>query len=177
VKGGSFVLRETNVRDTFYIDSNLPSYARCYKIAAVDRSGNVGELSDAICIDNCPYYELPNIFSPNGDKCNDVFSAYNDRPTGGENGGPDCQISEDNKKRCARFVRSVHFRVYNRWGKEVYSYQSGGERTIYIDWDGRADNGKELSSGVYYFVADVVFDSVDPAKSGKTIKGWVQLLR
>lgn len=177
VVGGSFVLRETNVRDTFYIDANLPSFARCYKIAAVDRSGNVGELSDAICIDNCPYYELPNVFSPNGDKCNDVFSAYNDRPSGGENGGPDCEISEDNKKRCARFVRSVHFRVYNRWGKEVYNYQSGGERTIYIDWDGRADNGKELSSGVYYFVADVVFESVDPAKSGKTIKGWVQILR
>jgi hypothetical protein len=67
--------------------------------------------------------------------------------------------------------------VYNRWGKEVYGYQSGGERTIYIDWDGRSDDGKELSTGVYYFVADVVFESVDPEKSKKTIKGWVQLLR
>jgi hypothetical protein len=177
VKGGTFVLRQTNVRDTFYVDANLPSYARCYKIAAVDRSGNESELSEAICIDNCPYYELPNIFTPNDDGCNDKFSAYNDLLSGGESGGPDCEISDENKKRCARFVRSVNFRVYNRWGKEVYGYQSGGERTIYIDWDGRSDDGKELSTGVYYFVADVVFESVDPEKSKKTIKGWVQLLR
>src|SRR5690606_37205527 len=137
VKGGSFVLLQTNVRDTFYIDANLPSFARCYKIGAVDRSGNESELSDAMCIDNCPYYELPNVFSPNGDDCNDTFSAYNEATNGGETGGVACQISEDDKKRCARFVRSVRFRVYNRWGKQVYTYQSGGERTIYIEWDGR----------------------------------------
>ncbi len=177
VKGGSFVLQQTNVRDTFYIDSNLPSFARCYKISAVDRSGNESELSDAMCIDNCPYYELPNVFSPNGDDCNDTFSAYSDKSKGGENGAAPCEISDDDKRRCARFVRSVRLRVYNRWGKQVYTYQSGGERSIYIDWDGRGDNGKELSTGVYYYVADVVFDSVDPAKSEKTLKGWVQLLR
>jgi hypothetical protein len=176
VRGGTFVLQQTNVRDTFYVDANLPSYARCYKIQAVDRSGNPSKLSEAICIDNCPYYELPNIFTPNDDGCNDKFSAYNDLPSG-NSGSPDCEISDENKKRCARFVRSVNFRVYNRWGKEVYGYQSGGERTIYIDWDGRSDDGKELSTGVYYFVADVVFESVDPEKSKKTIKGWVQLLR
>jgi len=42
---------------------------------------------------------------------------------------------------CARFVQGVTFTVYNRWGKEVYSYQSGGENNIYIDWKGKDNAG------------------------------------
>ena len=76
VKGGEFTMIAENVRDTFYIDPDLLSFARCYKIAAVDVSGNVGELSEELCIDNCPYYELPNVFTPNNDDYNDVFSAF-----------------------------------------------------------------------------------------------------
>jgi hypothetical protein len=177
--GGDFVLHATGVRDLFFEDTNLASNARCYRVAAVDRSGNVGELSDPICIDNCPYYELPNIFTPNGDKCNDVFSAYHNRPVegGGEEGGPCTTIPQESRVKCARFVDKVEFRVYNRWGKEVYRYESGGERTIYIDWDGRDEEGRELSSGVYYYVAEVTFLTIDPAKRHQTIKGWVHLLR
>ena len=74
-------------------------------------------------------------------------------------------------------MEKVSVRIYNRWGKEVYAYESGGERTIYVDWDGRDANGRELSTGVYYYVADVTFDSVNPAKQNQIIKGWVHLLR
>ena len=179
---GEFVELPIEVRDTIYIDENLPSFARCYRIQAIDRSGNPSELSDPICFDNCPYYELPNFFSPNNDNCNETFSAYassNRTPTGEIPvlGTPCSELSTDITKRCARFVEKVNLRVYNRWGKEVYSYESGGERTIYIDWDGRDLDGRELSSGVYYYVADVIFDSVDPAKQNQVIKGWVQLMR
>lgn len=176
------------VRDTFFIDDGenhigLPSLAFCYKISAVDRSGNESELSDPSCNDNCPYYELPNVFSPNsGDECNDRFSAWR-MPNSyiksiDENGvidwGP-CGPVDVTK--CARFVESVVFSVYNRWGKEVYSYESGSERSIYIDWDGRDNEGRELAAGIYYYAAEVKFDSVDPAKANQTIKGWVHLLR
>lgn len=167
------------IRDTVYIDENLPSFARCYRIQAVDRSGNASELSDLVCFDNCPYYELPNIFTPNDDGCNDLFSAFSNRNFTGEDGmSGDCAPpGEDIKARCARFVEKVFVRIYNRWGKEVYSYESGGERTIYVDWDGRDENGRELSTGVYYYIADVTFDSVDPAKQNQVIKGWVHLMR
>jgi hypothetical protein len=133
-------------------------------------------LSEAVCNDNCPYYELPNVFTPNGDECNNVFSAYSDRNTGGGEESQ-CPVKDYFPKKCARFVQKVVFRVYNRWGKEVYTYTSGSERTIYIDWDGRGSDGRELASGVYYYVAEVTFDSVDPQKRNKDIKGWVHLLR
>jgi hypothetical protein len=162
---------------------NLPSYAGCYKISAVDRAGNESELSESFCFDNCPYYELPNVFTPNGDKCNDVFSAYSLRGIN-DAGESDCKgkaltpaQQEEIQKKCARFVQSVVFTVFNRWGGEVYTYQSGGERTIYIDWDGRDNGGKDLTAGVYYYEAQVTYNVVDLANRNKTIRGWVQIIR
>ena len=77
----------------------------------------------------------------------------------------------------AKARSKMNWKIYNRWGKEVYSYESGGERTIYVDWDGRDSDGRELSTGVYYYVADVTFDSVNPSKRQQIIKGWVHLMR
>ncbi len=170
------------VVDTFYIDTKLASFARCYKVSAVDRAGNESELSDQFCFDNCPYYELPNVFTPNGDKCNDVFSAYSIKNYDPENMSTPCsQVSDENvkelKRKCARFVLSVSFVVYNRWGREVYSYQSGGEKTIYIDWNGKDSGGRDLDAATYYYLANVVFNVVDPRKRNKAIKGWVQIIR
>jgi hypothetical protein len=172
-------LFQGETRDTFFIHSeNLTSFAGCYKISAVDRSGNESELSEPICIDNCPYYELPNVFSPNRDGCNDLFSAYSNRDVTGESGSEsECTTPDISKQKCARFVLSVNFKVYNRWGKQVYSYRSGSENTIFIDWDGRASDGSDLAAGVYYYIAHVTFNSVDPAKQEQTIKGWVHLTR
>jgi hypothetical protein len=180
--GEEFVLYAKNVRDTFYVDSNLPSFARCYKISAVDRSGNESELSESFCFDNCPYYELPNVFTPNGDNCNEKFSAYSNRLALDQNGNDGCVQVDANElkeraRKCARFVEHVDLTVYNRWGKQVYGYSSGAERSIYIDWDGIDDNGREVVAGVYYYIAQVTFDTVDPGKGRKSIKGWVQVVR
>ena len=91
--------------------------------------------------------------------------------------GQDSDYLIDIRKRCARFVLKVDLKIFNRWGKEVYRYTSGGERSIYIDWNGRDNDGRELSTGIYYYSANVTFDMVDPAKQNKTIKGWVHLVR
>lgn len=177
-KVGEEFTKLLTVTDTFYVDRNLPSFARCYKIAAVDRSGNESELSESFCFDNCPRYELPNVFTPNGDGCNDVFSAFSERDVRDENGNFRCgEPLADIRLRCARFVQRVEFTVYNRWGGEVYNYSSGGERTIYIDWNGKDNNSQELATGVYYYSAEVTFDVVDPAQQTRTIRGWVHLIR
>jgi hypothetical protein len=186
--GDEFKKLNDVVTDTFFIKTNA-SFAGCYKVSAVDRAGNESELSDAFCFDNCPYYELPNVFTPNGDKCNDVFSAYSTRGVG-ENGKNDCSektnLSSDQildlQRRCARFVSKVAFNVYNRWGGTVYNFEasnppSDNGKTIYIDWNGKDNGGGELSPGIYYYEAQVTFDVVDPSKQNRTIRGWVQLLR
>ncbi|MCB0488343.1 MAG: gliding motility-associated C-terminal domain-containing protein [Cyclobacteriaceae bacterium] len=122
---------------------------------------------------------MPNVFSPNGDCFNPDFSAF-----GGvvldENSLDPCGSKRDIvdiRSKCARFVESVKFTVLDRWGKELYTYQSGGERTIYINWDGHDNSGIEVPGGVYFYSAEVIFDVVDPSQKNKTYKGWVHLIR
>jgi hypothetical protein len=169
--------------DYEYTDRNLPSYARCYRLKAVDRSGNESKFSDEVCNDNCPTYNLPNVFTPgNDDDCNDFFSAYSDRniingvfQCGGGNASNE-QLA-DIRKLCPRFVLSVNIVIADRWGKQVYEYSSGGENSIFVDWDGRDNKGRALNSGIYFYSAKVTFDALHPADREKVIKGWVQLVR
>lgn len=184
---GQYVLLKTGEKGTSFLHENIPSHAFCYRITAVDQSGNESEPSDPICFDNCPYYELPNFFTPNLDDCNGLFSAYsgNDRYKIGNTGEGAAVykcggIAEVDLTKCARYVERVVFKVYNRWGKQVYTYTGASNddvNTIYIDWDGRSEDGSDLATGIYYYVADVTFNSSDPDKAQKTLKGWVHLLR
>src|ERR1051325_7806230 len=40
------------------------SLAGCYAVTAVDSSGNESAYSNKVCVDNCPCYLLPNVFTP-----------------------------------------------------------------------------------------------------------------
>lgn len=71
---------------------------------------------------------IPNIFSPNGDQINDVFSIKGSRLT------------------------QFNCIVFNRWGLKLYEWSdlSGG-------WDGRnVQNGLAVSDGTYYFIVTYV---------------------
>lgn len=163
-EAGTFELVGTS-RDTEFVHEDLKSMAGFYYIVAVDRSGNRSEASNIVQNDNCPNYWLPNVFTPNGDGVNDVFGA---------------PLGSSNPARCPRFVKAVRFTVYNRWGKEVYSYNSengeGQERSIYINWDGRDNSGDLLTPATYYYLAEVTFDVLDPAQKTREFRGWVQLV-
>jgi gliding motility-associated-like protein len=154
-----------NVVTTSYVHQGIPSFKGCYKISAVDRSGNESGLTEAICNDNCPYYEIPNVFTPNEDKSNDEFQAFN------------IFDEETNTYKCPRFVKSVDFYVYDRYGKEVYNNLDEPEKSILIRWDGRNHQGKEMPSAVYYYLAEVTFDVLDKDLQKREYKGWLQLLR
>lgn len=150
-------------QQTSFRHTGLSSIKGCYKVSAVDRSNNESELSAAICFDNCPYYELPNTFTPNGDGINDTFQAF-DQPNG----------------KCPRFVKSVTFKVFDRWGgKEIFSYDTREvtEPNFFIDWNGADSNGILLPSGTYYYTATVTFDVLDKSKEKQEFKNWVKIVR
>jgi gliding motility-associated-like protein len=165
-RDGEYGLLATNVVDTFYVDSKLPSFARCYRVSAVDRLGVEGALSDSVCNDNCPSYMLPNVFSPNDDGHNDTFHARFK---------PGSVLGETT---CPRFVIGLDLRVYDRWGKQVYRRRMDSEETaMEFEWDGRDEKGSELPAGVYFYSADVSFDMLDEDGRVKEVKGWVQVVR
>lgn len=133
-----------------YIHANLTSLAGCYYITAVDRLDNESKPSNIVCQDNCTYYKLPNIITPNNDGKNDVFRPF---PT-------------------PRFVESVHFKVYNRWGTKVFESTDD----IMLNWDGTS-SGESLPNGMYYYSAEVKFITLDPKDAVREMKGWIKLLK
>jgi gliding motility-associated-like protein len=111
------------------------SIAGCFVVTALDSllpgpdgvlRQNESLLGDTVCVDNCPFYALPNVFSPNDDGVNDVFEAF---PW--------------------KFVDSVDVRIMNRWGEEVFKTKNPA-----VEWDGTyLDTGELLPDGVYFYTA------------------------
>ncbi|MCS6967897.1 MAG: gliding motility-associated C-terminal domain-containing protein [Cytophagales bacterium] len=139
-----------NIVSTTFIHQQINSVAGCYAVTALDSAGNESRLSNVVCNDNCPFYELPNVFTPNGDGKNDTF-----RPLV-----------------CPRFVERVEFRVYNRWGGLVYESNDD----IFINWRGVSRSGARLPAGVYYYEAVVTFRRLNRQASQQILKGWVQII-
>jgi gliding motility-associated-like protein len=143
-----------------FIHERLSSLEGCYMVTAVDGSGNESPFSNVICNQNCPQYELPNVFTPNGDGFNDTWRAV---------GNP--------LSACPRFVASVRIKIYNRWEAEVFSYESNTQEGIFINWNGTDSKGNELPAGTYYYYGEVVFITNNAEQRRRELKGWVQLKR
>jgi len=170
-----FVIVGANETGNQFSHEGLDSFKGYYYITSVDRSGNQSQPSDTIMYDNCPNFKLPNVFSPNGDGKNDVFSPLIDNFEG-------VTIPEFDLADCPRFVESVNFTVFDRGGGVIFNYESGTGRegsvnSILINWDGKSNSGIELPSGVYYYSAEVAYDVLDDSKANEMFKGWVQILK
>jgi gliding motility-associated-like protein len=92
---------------------------------------------------------LPNTFSPNADGSNDVFYV---------------------RARGQLIVKS--FRIYNRWGQQVFGRQELVPNNIAMGWDGTF-NGKKLEPDVYVYHLDVICNG----EFKGTIKGNVTLIK
>lgn len=158
-----------SIGTTTYLHAGLNSFKGCYRISAVDRSGNESELSEEICNDNCPELLLPNVFTPNQDGKNDTFVPFATLSDG--DGLLDDEL-------CDLFINKIVFRVFDRTGKEVYVMSSEEPETSrHIQWDGTTNNGISLPSGVYFYEANVQFDVLARSEANKIFNGWVQILK
>lgn len=138
-----------NPEDTTYMIGNLTSVAGCYAVLAIDSAGQTSSLNTQ-CVDNCVAYELPNVFTPNGDGVNDLFTPVEE----------------------FRFIKDIDINIYNRWGQVVFHTTNPA-----INWNGNVDNsGGACPEGVYYYVCvvnEIRVTGIQPV----TLKGFIQLIR
>jgi gliding motility-associated-like protein len=95
---------------------------------------------------------IPNVFTPNNDGHNDVFSI---------------QIID------AELISTIEVIIYNRWGEKMYEYINNESTPELLLWDGVTSSGNKASEGTYFYVVTYA------TKAGETVteKGTVSLLR
>ena len=151
VQGKEFYSLDTirDIKITTFIHDSIPSIAGCYAVTSVDSFGNESTYSNIVCVDNCPYYELPNVFTPNGDGSNDFFTPLHPY----------------------KYVKDIDIKIYNRWGTEVFRTNDPE-----IHWDGKSSQTRMLcSDGVYYYICivnDIRLVGIVP----RALKGNIHLL-
>ena len=120
-------------RDSMYYN-HYPTLklGACYEVTALDTFNNESPRSNRVCVDSCLYYELPNVFTPNGDEFNPLFV-------------PITSVSIIEK-----YIDKVDLKVFNRWGNLVFETDDK-----FLNWDGKNLKNKQLPSGVYYYVCNV----------------------
>jgi gliding motility-associated-like protein len=137
----------TNLSDTdtynpvgFYPDTGVFSYT----VFVVSPYGCSGYDTITVTVVNQAEFLVPNAFTPNGDGLNDYF-----------------------KPIAVGYRNLNYFRIFDRWGEEVYSSAS-----LETGWDGTFHKKKE-DSGTYYW--EISYTD----RFGKTgsMKGDVELIR
>jgi gliding motility-associated-like protein len=101
----------------------------CYFVTAVDSFGNESIKRTITCAKECYYYELPNVFSPDGDGINDILHPSLYLPC----------------------IDKIDLKIFNRWGQMVFH-----TNVPEINWDGKVNNSSHIAStGVYYYSCDI----------------------
>ncbi len=136
--------------DTTFIDQPELGVAGCYAVTSVDFVGNESPFSNIVCIDNCPVYTLPNVFTPNGDNANDLFIPFP-----------------------YRFIDRIDLKIYNRWGNLIYETTNPD-----INWNGTNLRGEAVAEGTYFYSCNVferrssgIVESID------VLSGYIELVR
>ena len=142
--GDSLTLLTTidNALDTFYVHKDRGSISGCYFVTAIDSLPYQNESipSNTVCIDNCdPIYELPNVFTPNGNDINDLYHPI--LPY--------------------KFVESININIFNRYGDLIFNTTDP-----MINWDGTyLSTGEKVTDGVYFYnctINIIKLDGIQP---------------
>ncbi len=89
------------------------------------RGGCIDTVRKVIVVDIPSKLDVPNVFTPNGDKNNDVFFLKTTNLT------------------------KVSALIFDRWGNKVYDLES---TTGNIAWDGKNQAGMDCANGVYFYI-------------------------
>ncbi len=136
--------------DLRYSHLNLiSSIAGCYVLTAVDSALNESTFSNESCVENCKLYELPNVFTPNGDGVNDLWIPQ----TG------------------FKFVERIDLVIANRWGKVVFTSSDPG-----IFWTGNNKDGNPLEGGTYVYTIRIYFRALEGELAVER-QGMIELIR
>lgn len=124
--------------------------AGCYYVTALDSVGNESEPSNVVCVDNCPEYELPNVFTPNDDGKNDLFMPFP-----------------------YLYIARVDITIVDRWGVVMFRTQDPD-----IRWDGTTLQGAPAPVGTYFYKCVVYELRVDGEfRRPDILSGYIELLR
>lgn len=143
------------ILDTSYVGMNPFSYAfpdsGWYEVALIvmNENGCTDTILYSIYVEGLPEYEMPNVFTPNGDDVNERFQPFT------------YSMVEANMK------------IFNRWGRPVYKYEGAIPPSSLWGWDGTVNGGAKAATGTYYYVLDL--KGVDGNKYSD--QGTVTLLR
>ncbi|MFT6244348.1 MAG: gliding motility-associated-like protein [Salibacteraceae bacterium] len=130
-------------------DDNAPGE---YVTVNVEVSNSCGQSTDYITIsliDCAVYVYIPNVFTPDGDEYNNVFTPV---------------ISGEN-------INEYSMIVYNRWGETIFE-----SNDISLGWDGQY-NGNPAQSGVYQWTVRLKSTSHNATVQALDYVGHVNLLR
>ncbi|MCD6018337.1 MAG: Ig domain protein group 2 domain protein [Bacteroidetes bacterium] len=110
-----------------------------YTVTLIASSGLCSDTASVvIVVENGLSLEIPNVFTPNGDGSNEVFTI---KSTG---------------------IKEISLQVFNRWGEKLYEF-TGPKAS----WDGLAPNGILVPEGTYfYFVNATGFDETKIERKG-----------
>jgi gliding motility-associated-like protein len=135
--------------DTTFTHANINSIAGCYYVTAIDSFFNESAPSVEVCVDNCPIYELPNVFSPDGDGINDYFIPFP-----------------------YKFVHSIKLDIFNRWGQPVFTTTNPD-----INWNGMNQfTNQPCNDGVYFYTC-TVYEIRLEGYVPRELKGFVHLFK
>jgi gliding motility-associated-like protein len=117
-----------------------------YTITATDGNGCQKVFNTHVVKQNCADCNayVPGAFTPNGDGLNDVFKA-----------------------KLACFASSFHFRIFDRWGKQVFESSD-----IHQGWDGTY-KGRKVAQGAYVYIINYK----TALRINKTARGVVVLMQ
>ncbi len=135
---------------TYQHQPEFNNISGCYYVTAIDTVNNESLPSNIVCVDNCPLYQLPNVFTPNQDGDNDLFIPFPHR-----------------------FIERINLVIYNRWGQVVYETTDPD-----INWNGKNLNGDDLAEGTYFYTCEVFQKTLDGTlPTEELLNGYIHLIR